>query len=411
MNSTDESINTASRLADHGAHVMGWGDGADGAVFVAAMLSEAFFTPDLAPLIRKAQAVLPADSAYRRMIDDVVRWSAEQKDWRVTRQMLAKKYSPEGNLNDISAVVNGGAVLIGLLYGGGDFGRTVSIAMRCRWDSDCNAATAGGILGTMSGFSRIDPRWTLIFHDTYENYCLRGLPRWMRISDIARESVDLGDRVIRDNGGQVTATGEDRAFLIPEQKPAMLERNEAFSPELIEANERAMREYYRSKLKDATEGWDPQWQLTWTSFENPPRTLESYFGRKQVLKAQPGFKIPVTLERTVALPPGKRHYLRVGVAHHPTILNEQTGRPEIGSWKLELLVDGKPAGSYVVSTQGGPVVWDDPEFDLTPYAGKTVRLSLLGRWNMNFTEFYMASQTSYWSGIELVSMDQAEAWR
>ena len=108
---------------------------------------------------------------------------------------------------------------------------------------------------------------------------------------------------------------------------------------------------------------------------------------------------------------GRQYYLRAGVAHHPTILNEQTGRPEIGSWKLELQVDGVKAGEYTVSTQGGLVVWEDPEFDLTRFAGKTVKLTLLGRWNMNFTEFYMASQSSYWSGIELYSTDKPDSWR
>lgn len=404
-------VNTAAQLADRPAHIMGWGDGADGAVFVAAMLSESFFTPEIVPLIRKAQAVLPAGSDYRRMIDDVLRWRTEQTDWRVTRQLLAKKYSPKGEPGDISAVVNGGAVLIGLLYGDGDFGKTVSIAMRCRWDSDCNASTAGGILGTMVGYSEIDSRWTAIFHDSYENYCLRGLPRWMRISDIARESVDLGEKVIREAGGEVSGSGEDRVYTIPVQKAAMLERNEEYSAAFIQRNESEMREHYVRALKDATRTWDPQWQLTWASFENPPQVLETYFGRKKVFRAQPGFKSAVTLERTISLAPGRRHFLRVGVAHHPNIINEQTGTPEIGGWKLEVLVDGQRIGEYTVATQGGLVVWEDPEFDLTPYAGKTVKVTLAGRWNMKFTEFYMASQTCYWSDAEVVSMDQPEPWR
>jgi hypothetical protein len=344
------------------------------------------------------------------MVDDVLRWHKEQPDWRVSRQRLAKKYSSDLITEESSAVVNGGAVLIGLLYGDRDFGRTVITAMQCRWDSDCNAATAGGILGTMLGASRIDPRWSLIFHDTYENYCLRGVPRWLRISDIARDTVEIGEKVVRESGGHVSGAGEERVFTIPVGEPRVLPREELYSEELIQQNRREMQHYYREKLKPVTKNWEPEWQLTMASFENPPEVLATYFGRHRVLRAQPGAD-GVTLERIVTLAAGKHHYLRVGVAHHPTILNEQTGRPEIGKWKLEVQANGNKIGEYTVYTQGGQVVWEDPQFDLTSYAGQTVRLSLVGREKVSDTEFYMVSESTYWSDAEIISLDRPEPWR
>jgi hypothetical protein len=403
-------INTAAEMTDIGAHLMCWGDGADGAVFVTALLSEAFFASDLETLIRKAQSVLPAGSLYSEMVDDVLRWRREQPDWRMTRQLLARRYSQEKKLNDIAAVINGGAVLVGLLYGEKDFGRTAIIAMQCRWDSDCNASTAAGILGTVLGASHIEPRWVQIFKDTYENYCLRDLPRRMRISDIARESVEIGEKVIVENGGSVAGSGENRVFFVPEQTPARLAQQEVFSAELIARNEQEMEAYYRDKLKSATAGWNPQWQMLMASFENPPEVLPVYMGRSNVLKAQPGFR-GVILERALTLAPGKNHYLRVGVAHHPNILNEQTGRPEIGKWLLEVQADGQKIGEYSVFTQGGLVVWEDPQFDLSALAGKPVKIRLIGWSNMTDTEFFGASQTTYWSEIELISRDQPEPWR
>lgn len=93
------------------------------------------------------------------------------------------------------------------------------------------------------------------------------------------------------------------------------------------------------------------------------------------------------------------------------MLNEQTGRPEIGKWKLEVQANGKKIGEYMVYTQGGLVVWEDPQFDLTPYAGQTVRLALIGHETTGDWNFYMASQSTYWSNVELISMDQPEPWR
>lgn len=403
-------VNHAAQTADFAGHIMGWGDGADGAVMVAAMLSEAVFSSDMEQVIWRSASILPKKSAYRAMAEDVLRWHREQVDWRVTRQLLAKKYSSEQITEESSAVANGGAVLIGLLYGRNDFGKTVNTAMHCRWDSDCNPATAGAILGTALGASGMEPRWSSIFHDTYENYCLRGLPRWMRVSDIARDTVEIGQKVILESGGQVTGTGEDRVFTIPAQAPQVLAREEWYTDELVERNRREMQSYYAEKLKSATKNWQPEWRLTMASFEHPPEVLADYFGRHRVLRAQPGADA-VSLDRTVMLPPGKYHYLRIGVAHHTTILNEQTGRPEIGKWNLEVRVNDKKIGEYLVYTQGGQVVWEDPQFDLTPYAGQTVRLTLIGHETTSGSDFYMSSQSTYWSDVEIISLDQPEPWR
>ncbi len=49
--------------------------------------------------------------------------------------------------------------MIGLLYGEGDFSKTMEISTRCGQDSDCNPASAGGILGTMFGYSNIPEYW------------------------------------------------------------------------------------------------------------------------------------------------------------------------------------------------------------------------------------------------------------
>jgi hypothetical protein len=144
------------------------------------------------------------------------------------------------------------------------------------------------------------------------------------------------------------------------------------------------------------------------SFETSPDVISEYMGRKGVLKAVPGPR-GVLLERTLTLPERQFHFLRVGVAHHPTVLCEQTGEGEIGSWRLEVLVDGKKIGEYNVSTAGGLVVWEDPQFDLTPYAAKTVRLTLRGIATSG--EFYTTSNTTYWSEAEVDSMDHPEPWR
>ena len=49
------------------------------------------------------------------------------------------------------AIFNNGAIVMGLLYGDGDFMQTVRISTLCGSDTDCNAGNAGAILGAYIG--------------------------------------------------------------------------------------------------------------------------------------------------------------------------------------------------------------------------------------------------------------------
>ena len=399
--------NIAARMADHLARIMSSETGAHGAVMIGALESEAFFTNHPSELVLRAQSVLPPGSRFIELANDLMRWRKEQSDWRIARQMLAKKYNVD-RAREISGLLQGGVVILALLYGDGDFEKSLLIAQKCGWDSDTNASTVGGILGTMHGFSSIPPKWRFVLHDTYENYCVKGLPRWMTFSDLARDTLEIGERVIQEYGGQVSGSGVARRFLIPIQSPLRRPEDRPVTPQLIEENHREMLLFYRNKLKGITNDWNPAWQLTMASFETLPAVLPDYMGRKNVLRAQPGPNGAI-LEGSVSLAAGKHHYLRVGVAHHPTVICQETGAPEIGSWRLEVRVNGKSIGSHQVRTQGGLVVWEDPQFDLTPYAGTTVQISLVAL--QTSAEFYRASMTSYWSSVELWSLDTPEPWR
>lgn len=46
-----------------------------------------------------------------------------------------------------------------MLYGNGDFTKTMEISTRAGQDSDCNPSSAGGILGVMLGYSQIPEYW------------------------------------------------------------------------------------------------------------------------------------------------------------------------------------------------------------------------------------------------------------
>lgn len=94
---------------------------------------------------------------------DVIAWHKQYPgDWKRTWFECEKKWSSDIGCPDgvfvpfnIDAVTNSAYILIGLLYGEGDFSKTLDIATRCGQDSDCNPASAGGILGAMLGYDNI----------------------------------------------------------------------------------------------------------------------------------------------------------------------------------------------------------------------------------------------------------------
>lgn len=157
--------NTASAISDKVGHIMNYGDGWYGGVFVGAMYSLAFVSKDIEFIVAQALKTIPGQSEFHRCLQTVVGcYQADQTDWRKAWFEVEKKWSadrgcPDGVFSgfNIDAKLNAAYIVIGLLYGHGDFGKTIDIAMRCGQDSDCNPSNAAGILGTIIGYDHIPP--------------------------------------------------------------------------------------------------------------------------------------------------------------------------------------------------------------------------------------------------------------
>lgn len=57
-------------------------------------------------------------------------------------------------------------VTLALLHGNLDFTRTITTAVMCGTDTDCNSGTAGSIVGAAVGYEGLDPRWVAPLNDT-----------------------------------------------------------------------------------------------------------------------------------------------------------------------------------------------------------------------------------------------------
>lgn len=155
------------RFSDKIGHIMNYGDGWYGGVYMGAMYALAYVNNDIYTIVTEALKTIPEQSKFHRCITDVIKyWKQYPNDWRKCWLEIENRHAfeigcPEGVFNafNIDATINAAYCVMGLLYGNGDFFKTMDIATRCGQDSDCNPATAAGILGVIQGYKAIPEYW------------------------------------------------------------------------------------------------------------------------------------------------------------------------------------------------------------------------------------------------------------
>jgi ADP-ribosylglycohydrolase len=146
----------AADLAQRAARVSHDGVAVHAAQAWAAMEAEAFSTSDIDGLLDVGMSVIPPSSLIRRLVDDVRGWHAGQPDWRATRQRIEDVYGYDTYGGNCHVVPNHALMVLSLLYGNGDFDRTLSIVNTAGWDTDCNSGNVGCLMGIRGGLDGID---------------------------------------------------------------------------------------------------------------------------------------------------------------------------------------------------------------------------------------------------------------
>jgi hypothetical protein len=223
-------INTASEICDRTGHIMNYGDGWYGGVFMAAMYSTAFISDDIDFIVAQGLNPIPEKSKFYQAISDVIKWHKQYPtDWKQCWFEFQKKHTsekgcPEGVFNafNIDASVNAAYVVMSLLYGEKDFFKTMDIATRCGQDSDCNPATAAGILGVVLGYDKIPAYWKPAIEKVQD---LKFPYSDLTLNQIYFLSFKHASTLIARNGGEV----KDDNITIKVQKPETLRYEESFA--------------------------------------------------------------------------------------------------------------------------------------------------------------------------------------
>lgn len=222
-------VNSAVESCDKIGHIMNHGDGWYGGVFISAMYSLAYICDDIPTLIKESIDIIPKETKFRSCIDDVIKYHEKYPDdWKQCWFEVEKRHGydigcPEGVWNgfNIDAVINSAWVVIALLYGNGDFERTMEIATRCGQDSDCNPASAAGILGVVHGYSEIPEK----YRKGAEAIADMAFPYTsLSLNETCKRNLDLMETVIADSEGIVS----DTSFMVKVQRPRPVRWEQSF---------------------------------------------------------------------------------------------------------------------------------------------------------------------------------------
>jgi len=241
---------TSNKICDRIGHVMNYGDGVYGGMFVCALYAEAYFEKDMNKIIQRALMAIPAESDYAKCVQDVIDLHAKHPDdWRAAWTVLNEKWG-ETDISgplvpfNIDAKINGAFIVMGLLYGNGDYEKTMEVSIRCGQDSDCNPSNAAAVLGIRDGYSSIPDKWKsgipaiadsiFIFTDYSFN-------------KVVENTIKYAKQLTKENGGSVS----DDALKIKVQQPV--------APAL-EVSFPNLKPLHASKLSDEAWSFKGKWK-------------------------------------------------------------------------------------------------------------------------------------------------------
>lgn len=163
-------------------------NGIYGELYDAALIAAAFAEPDARRLLELGLGFVPPRSRFAEVVRDSIRWCDESgtwlEAWGKAERSHAGRYHPVHTFPAMCAVV------IGLLFGGGDFERATCITAMCGLDADCSAGQTAAIMGAILGASRIPAKWRDPIGDDFETFVV-GYER-LKTSEVADWTWRLG---------------------------------------------------------------------------------------------------------------------------------------------------------------------------------------------------------------------------
>ena len=164
-------------------------NGIYGEMWAAAMIAAAFVTDDLRRILEAGLGEIPAHCRLAADVRAVMEWHQQGLTYDEASDRIHAQWDENRAHDWCHTISNAMVVTLGLLWGERHFGRSLTRAVQACFDTDCNGATVGSIVGILHGAAQVPAEWTAPFHDTLATG-VTGYHR-VRLRDLADETVQI----------------------------------------------------------------------------------------------------------------------------------------------------------------------------------------------------------------------------
>jgi ADP-ribosylglycohydrolase len=187
---------TAARLIYSDASLSHRCNGIYAAMWAATLVSLACVAATVQEAVEQSLEFVPAGSRLGEALNSVHDLYRTGCTWEAAIEAIRARFGHYGWVHSIN---NACLITAGLLWGGGDFASTVGLTVQGGWDTDSNAATAGSVVGTVLGATKLPPHFIKPLQDRTRS-AVFGYDN-SRISDLARRTINLAERGLRGDSG------------------------------------------------------------------------------------------------------------------------------------------------------------------------------------------------------------------
>ena len=155
---------TAADMAWRDACISHVKNGIYGEMFVAAMIAAAAVTDDVVEIVKAGLGEIPAKSRLTAAVNNILSEYQSGKSEDECFAGVASRWDEFKGYDWVHTISNAEIVAAALLYGQGDYTHSICRAVQTGFDTDCNGATVGSIVGMMRGSSAVGEEWTAPIH-------------------------------------------------------------------------------------------------------------------------------------------------------------------------------------------------------------------------------------------------------
>ncbi len=163
-------------------------NGIYGEMFVSAMLACAAVTDNIIDIIEGGLAQIPATSRLYKSVKNIINKYDSGISSEECFDYIHEEYDEHTGYGWCHTISNAMIVVASLLYGEGDFGKSICLAVQTGFDTDCNGATVGSVMGMRNGANSIDEVWTNPLNDKI-NTSILGFES-VKISDCVKKTIE-----------------------------------------------------------------------------------------------------------------------------------------------------------------------------------------------------------------------------